>query len=65
VAREQARTDGRQVYSEDVKAELRRRHTAGEMFPQLAELTGIPFAQVKFICGNTKRKRELALGERL
>ena len=48
-----------QFYSEEVKAEIRRRHAAGETIPELAERTSIPFASVKWMCGNGEaRKRE-------
>jgi hypothetical protein len=57
----------RRFYSDELRQEIRRRHTAGETVPQLAQKTGIPFGMVKFMCGNTRRTREpaLAVGERL
>jgi hypothetical protein len=51
---------GRQYYSEDVCAEIRARHAAGESVPELALKTSIPFAQVKYICSGEGAKREPA-----
>jgi hypothetical protein len=47
----------RRFYSEELKAEIRRRHAAGESIPRLAGLTGIPFGQVKALCGGGKPPR--------
>src|SRR5512132_2442838 len=42
---------GKQVYSDDVREEIRRRpFEEGETLPELALKTSIPYAQVKSIC---------------
>jgi hypothetical protein len=56
---------GRQAYREDVKAEVRRRHAAGETLPALAASTGIPFGTCHAWCSESaprlKASREPAL----
>jgi hypothetical protein len=47
----------RRYYSEDLKAEIRERHAAGESIPELALKTGIPFGQVKSVCSSEGAKR--------
>jgi hypothetical protein len=47
----------RRYYSEDLKAEIRARHAAGESVPELALKTGIPFGQVKFMCSGERAAR--------
>jgi hypothetical protein len=51
---------GKQLYSNDVHEEIRRRHAAGESIPELAFKTGIPFGQVKFMVSGEGAKREPA-----
>ena len=47
----------RRVYPEELKAELRARHAAGETMPMLAQSTGIPWATIKMWCSPTVQKR--------
>lgn len=46
----------RQLYSDGLREEIRARHAAGESIPELAQKTGIPFGQVKFMCGSHGEK---------
>jgi hypothetical protein len=48
---------GKQFYSDEVKAELRERHAAGETLPALSREMGIPFGTVKALVGYTNEKR--------
>jgi hypothetical protein len=49
---------GPRCYPEELKAEIRQRHAAGETIPELARKTGIPFGSVKSICGCWPEKRK-------
>jgi hypothetical protein len=48
---------GKQLYSDDLREEIRARHAAGESIPELALKTGIPFGQVKCLCSAAGTKR--------
>lgn len=48
---------GRQVYPEELKAELRACHAAGEALPALAQSTGIPVGTLKMVCSPSGAKR--------
>jgi hypothetical protein len=47
----------RRFYSEELKAEIRERHAAGETLPDLARKTGVSFGAVKSICGREAEKK--------
>lgn len=47
-------------YPEELKAEIRARHAAGETIPDLARKTGLSFTSVKSICGRELARREAA-----
>ena len=47
----------RQFYSDELKAEIRGRHAAGETLPDLARTTGVSFGTVKSICGRDAEKK--------
>ena len=55
---------GRQFYAEDVKAEIRRRHAAGETLPTLAASTGIPFGTCHAWCSKSPPRRRQAVSLR-
>ncbi len=48
----------KQVYSEELKTEIRRRHAAGETLPDLAVKTGLPYPTVKMFCSPSVEKRK-------
>jgi hypothetical protein len=47
----------KQAYSDDVREEIRRRHAAGETIPELAQKTGVPFGEIKYLCSAEGAKR--------
>src|SRR5215217_6476905 len=47
----------RQYYSEELKAEIRERHAAGETLPDLANKLGLPFGTVKAIVAYVSEKQ--------
>jgi hypothetical protein len=50
----------RQSYSEEIKAELRARHAAGESLPELGRKTGIPWTTIKMWCSTRREGAEPA-----
>jgi hypothetical protein len=51
---------GKQVYSDELRAEIRKRHAAGETIPALAQATGLPYATVKFWVSSAGRRKDAA-----
>jgi hypothetical protein len=49
----------RQVYSQELKAEIRQRYAAGESMPYLAASTGVPYAILKAWLSKAGRERDL------
>jgi hypothetical protein len=52
----------RQFYSEELKAEIRERHAAGETLPDLARKTGVSFGSVKSIAARDAEKAQVPAG---
>lgn len=50
----------RQYYSEELKAEIRERHAAGETLPDLALKTGLSYGTVKAFVAFASEKRHAA-----
>jgi hypothetical protein len=56
---------GTQFYSNELRAEIRKRHAAGETIPALAQATGVPYATVKFWLSAAGRAKDAARMARL
>jgi len=52
---------GRQLYSDELREEIRPRHAADETIAELARKTAIPFGQVKFFSTGGMKPKALKL----